>query len=266
MTSNHPAVVLSGVSFSYDDTVALSVAHVSIDLGERVFILGKSGSGKTTLSGIIKGRLHPQTGSVDILGQGSAWTNRPLQKRIAMVDQEFNLVSRMTLIETVLSGALGRTSSLSTLFGRYPKAEWQKAEGILKEVGLEELGNRRIDTLSGGQKQRAAIARALMQQADILLADEPISNLDPELAEDALDLLVECVQRRNIALLVNLHQPRLARKFATRVLGLVDGKIHFDGNPESLSPTDEEFIYTSATEETPTTTTSAHDQSATTMA
>ena len=182
------------------------------------------------------------------------------------MDQEFNLISRMSLIETVLSGALGRTSSWNSLFGMYPTREWEKAEGIIKEVGLEGLGNRRIDTLSGGQKQRAAIARALMQEADILLADEPISNLDPELAEDALDLLVECVQRRNIALLVNLHQPRLARRFATRVLGLVDGKIQFDGNPNSLSTSEEEFIYSNPVEPTEPTEKNIHGKSATTLA
>jgi len=266
MTSAYPAIELKDLSFSYDDTIALSIEHVSIELGERVFILGKSGSGKTTLSSIIKGRRTPQHGTVNILGEGSAWSNRSLQKRIAMVDQEFNLISRMSLIETVLSGALGRTSSWNTLFGFFPNREWAKAEEILDEVGLTGLGNRRIDTLSGGQKQRAAIARALMQEADVLLADEPISNLDPELAEDALDLLVECVQRRNIALLVNLHQPRLAKRFATRVLGLVDGKIQFDGNPDSLSASEEEFIYSNPAEPTPSTTKGIHGESATTMA
>jgi phosphonate transport system ATP-binding protein len=257
---------MNDVSFSYDATVALSIDYVSIDPGERVFILGKSGSGKTTFSSLIKGRQRTKSGTVNILGEGPAWSNRSLQKRIAMVDQEFNLISRMSLIETVLSGALGRTSSWSSLLGIYPAHEWKKAGEIIQEVGLDGLGYRRIDTLSGGQKQRAAIARALMQEADILLADEPISNLDPELAEDALKLLVECVQRRNIALLVNLHQPRLARKFATRVLGLVDGKIQFDGDPESLSTSEEEFIYSDPEEPAPATDKGIHGQSATTMA
>lgn len=232
---------------NFGDGCVLDVPHLTFVSGERVFILGRSGSGKTTLARLIKGRLIPSKGSVLVLGEDPASSHRSrrraIQRRIAMIDQEFYLVPRMSVIANILSGALGRVRALRSLVGWYPSAEWEKAEAILREVGLEGLGDRRVETLSGGQRQRAAIARALMQEADCILADEPISNLDPELAEDALELLVRCTERRDVTLIVNLHQPRLAKRFATRVIGLSDAKVVFDGPPEKLTSTGEEFIY-----------------------
>lgn len=243
--STKPIIELKDARVCYGDVCVLDIEDVTIMPGERVFVLGKSGSGKTTLARLLKGRLLPSSGSVrvfDVKLQSST-SEIERQRNVAMIDQEFNLVPRMSVVRNVLTGALGRTPTLPSLLGYYSKPEWEKAESIVREVDLDGLGNRRGNTLSGGQKQRTAIARALMQEAPVLLADEPISNLDPELAEDALELLVECVARRNDTLIVNLHQPRLARQFATRVLGLYEGRVVFDGSPESLSASHEEFIY-----------------------
>jgi len=129
--------------------------------------------------------------------------------------------------------------------GWYPEKEWEKAEAILWEVELDGLGNRRVETLSGGQRQRAAIGRALMQEAEIILADEPISNLDPGLGEEALRLLVKCLERRRVTLICNLHQPALARQFASRFIGLYEGKVVYDGSPEGLEEYGTEFVYRS---------------------
>ena len=118
-----------------------------------------------------------------------------------------------------------------------------RAEAILREVELIQLSDRKIDTLSGGQRQRTAIARALMQESEIILADEPVSNLDPELAEDALGLLNECVQRRGVTLVVNLHQPSLARRFADRIIGLSEGRIVYDGPPKDFTAAEAAFLY-----------------------
>lgn len=243
--SDKAIVELENVRVSYGDTCVLDIANMSVMPGERVFVLGKSGSGKTTLARVLKGRVTPSAGRINLFGHDYTAHSHDLerQQHVAMVDQEFNLVPRMSVVRNVLTGSLGRVDGFKSFFGIYPGVEWEKAESILDEVELGGLGNRRADTLSGGQKQRTAIARALMQEASIILADEPISNLDPELAEDALQLLVNCATRRNEALIVNLHQPRLARKFATRVIGLHEGRIVFDGNPEELSADDEEFIY-----------------------
>ena len=249
--STKPIIELKAAQVRYSDALVLDIDDVTIMPGERVFVLGKSGSGKTTLARLLKGRVLPTRGFVRVFDT-KLQPNVSIQDRqrhVAMIDQEFNLVPRMSVVRNVLTGALGRTNDFHSLFGWYPKTEWVKAEAILNEVDLGGLGNRRANTLSGGQKQRTAIARALMQEAPVLLADEPISNLDPELAEDALELLVDCVSRRNDTLIVNLHQPRLARQFATRVIGLSEGRVVFDGSPEQLSETDEEFIY--AGEESP---------------
>ncbi len=242
-----PVIRLENVHALYGRTLALDIAELTILPAERVFVLGHSGSGKTTLSRLIKGRLEPSTGQLRVLGAcpttSDARDNRAIQRHVAMIDQEFFLVPRSTVVGSVLHGCLGRVSPWKSALGIFPAEEWTKAESILAEVELAELGNRRVETLSGGQRQRAAIARALMQEAAIILADEPISNLDPELAEDALQLLVDCVTRRNVTLLVNLHQPELARRFASRFVGLADGKVVYDGPPAGFTDAHAELVY-----------------------
>jgi len=228
-------------------TLALDLQKLSIEAGERVFVLGHSGSGKTTLARLLKGRLRPTTGTVRVLGKDPASSQpkirREIQRRVAMVDQEFFLVPRATVVANVLSGALGRVPPIRSLFGAYPHEIWEKAESILGEVELSGLEERRVETLSGGQRQRTAIARALMQEAEIIIADEPVSNLDPELAEDALQLLVDCVARRDVTLIVNLHQPELARRFASRFVGLADGRLVYDGDPAGFTEEHAELVY-----------------------
>lgn len=242
-----PVIRLDGVHLLYGRTCALDVERLEISAGERVFVLGHSGSGKTTLSRLIKGRLKPSTGALSVLGADPATADRQarrrIQRRVAMIDQDFHLVPRLTVVGNVLQGCLGRVRPWKSLVGWYPAQEWERAESILEEVGLDGLAHRRVETLSGGQRQRAAIARALMQEADVILADEPVSALDPELAEDALELLVECVERRGVTLLVNLHQPELARRFASRLVGLAGGSVVYDGPPEGFTDDDAELVY-----------------------
>jgi len=234
-----PIIQLDDIHVIYDETCVLDLPRLTVGEGERVFLLGRSGSGKTTLMRVIKGRIRPDTGRCRVAGgsprAASRSERRRVQRRGAMIDQEFYLVPRMRVIDNVLTGALGRVGRIRSLFGWYSQAEWDEAERILSEVDLQGLGNRRVETLSGGQRQRAAIERALMQDADVILADEPISNLDPELAEDALELLVECVERRGVTLVVSLHQPSLAKRFATRLIGLADGEVIYDGPPAGLT-------------------------------
>lgn len=241
------AIRLDNVHALYGRTLALDVERLQIAPGERVFVLGHSGSGKTTLSRLIKGRLEPSTGKVSVLGHDAATAEpsrrRSMQRRVAMIDQEFFLVPRSTVVGNVLHGCLGRVSPWRSVLGFFPGEEWEKAEAILAEVDLARLADRRVETLSGGQRQRAAIARALMQEAEIILADEPVSALDPELAEDALQLLVDCVARRGVTLLVNLHQPELARRFASRLIGLADGRVVYDGPPEGFTAVHGELVY-----------------------
>ena len=242
-----PAIELSNVHVLFGHTCALDIKKLCIHTAERVFLLGRSGSGKTTFSRLIKGRLQPSTGRVRVFGRDPTKNlgngAQGLVRRVAMIDQEFHLVPRLCVIDNVLTGALGRVSVWRSLLGWYPAAELEKAASILREVDLERLADRRVETLSGGQRQRTAIARALMQEADIILADEPISNLDPELAEDALDLLIDCVRRRRVTLLANLHQPSLARNFASRIVGLSDGRVVYDGPPDAFGDRAAAFLY-----------------------
>ncbi len=240
------AIQVEGVHVVYGSTLAVDVERLAIGEAERVFVLGASGSGKTTLARLVKGRVRPTTGTVRVLGEdpaASGAAGRTIQRRVAMIDQEFFLVPRSSVVGTALHGALGRTSPWRSLLGWFPPQEWEKAEAILREVGLEGLGGRRVESLSGGQRQRAAIARALMQEAEIIVADEPVSNLDPELAEDALELLVECVARRAETLVVNIHQPELARRFATRIVGLAAGRVMYDGAPEGFTAEKAALLY-----------------------
>lgn len=238
---------LDDVHVLFGRILALDVEELAFGAGERVFVLGHSGSGKTTLSRLVKGRLRPSTGRVTVLGHDPAAADarerRRIQRRVAMIDQEFYLVPRLTVVDNVLHGCLGRVSPWKSLLGWYPAAEWERAAAILEEVGLAGFHHRRVETLSGGQRQRAAIARALMQEADVILADEPVSALDPELAEDALELLVECVARRGVTLVVNLHQPELARRFASRLVGLAHGRVVYDGAPDGFTAEDAELVY-----------------------
>ncbi len=240
-------IELRGVHVIYGGVCVLDIEDWGVDRRERVFLLGRSGSGKTTLMRVIKGRVKPTTGEARVLGHRAAANESPegraVQRRVAMIDQEFHLVPRMRVIDNVLTGALGHLPAWKTLFGSYPTIEWENAERILNEVGLDGLEHRRVETLSGGQRQRAAIARALMQEAEVILADEPVSALDPELAEDALDLLVECVERRGMTLVVSLHQPALAKRFATRLVGLAGGKIVYNGPPEGLTEDASDKVY-----------------------
>ena len=121
----------------------------------------------------------------------------------------------------------------------------EKADAILREVNLKGLADRRVETLSGGQRQLTSTARALMQEADVILADEPVSNLDPELAEESLGLLVACTRRRGVTLVVNLHQPSLALRFASRIIGLIEGKIFYDGSPDGFTSEQADLLYQS---------------------
>jgi phosphonate transport system ATP-binding protein len=240
-------ITLTDIHVLYGKECALDVEDMHVGGGERVFVLGHSGSGKTTLSRLIKGRQKPSTGRVRVFGHDPAdpdrHVRRAVQRRIAMIDQEFFLVPRLSVVDNVLTGALGRVSRWRSLAGWYPREEWTKAQEILEEVDLSGLGRRRVETLSGGQRQRAAIARALMQEADVILADEPTSSLDPELAEDVLQLLVDCAARRGVTLMVNLHQPWLARRFASRFVGLVNGKVAYDGPPAGFTAETAELVY-----------------------
>ncbi|MCQ3812509.1 MAG: phosphonate ABC transporter ATP-binding protein [Acidimicrobiia bacterium] len=224
-------------TFDNGSVTALDGVSFSVPKGQLLVIIGLSGSGKSTLLRHLN-RLHiPTEGSVEVLGLDVPALTRAelriLRRNIGFVFQQFNIVGRVTCIENVLSGALGRIRGPRIGAMMYPK--WLRVEAFeqLDRVGLADRAWQRTDTLSGGQQQRVAIARSLMQKPKIVLADEPVASLDPEISGQVMDLLVQCCIEDEITVLCSLHQVDLALGWAHRLIGLRDGKVVLD------SPVDE---------------------------
>jgi phosphonate transport system ATP-binding protein len=238
------APVLSGVSFK-------------VEQGEFVGIIGLSGSGKSTLlrcinrlvdaaSGeiLVPGQLvnGASNGAIDVL-KLNATDLRHARRKIGMIFQQFNIVKRLTVIENVLSGGLGYQPMVQSTLRMFSRDEQRRALVNLKRVGLLEHAYKRADELSGGEQQRVAIARTLMQQPAIILADEPVSSLDPKLSRVVLDILKRVCREDGITALVSLHTLELTRDYADRVIGLKDGQISYDGPVEGLNDAIVDSIY-----------------------
>ena len=211
---------------------ALDGVSFAVPEGQLLVIIGLSGSGKSTLLRHLNGLHLPSEGSVTVLEQNVPNLNRTdlrnLRKEVGFVFQQFNIVGRLTCIENVLTGTLGRLKGPRIGASMYPKKLRKEAIEQLERVGLAERAWQRTDTLSGGQQQRVAIARTLMQKPKIVLADEPVASLDPEISGQVMDLLVQCCIEDNITVLCSLHQVDLALGWADRLIGLRYGKIVLD--------------------------------------
>lgn len=232
-------LALHDVAVSYGrERRVLEIDRLAVARGERVALIGPSGSGKTTLLRLANGYVRPERGAVDLFGErleshGSG-RQRSLRRRVGFVFQGFNLVERATVFENVLSGRLGKMGTLASLVGRFGSHHRRATMEAIEEVGLREQTWQRADTLSGGQQQRVGVARVVAQEAELILADEPVSNLDPRLAEDVLELLQEVAEHHRATLVCSLHQPDLARRFAERIVGLRAGRVVWDGAAEAL--------------------------------
>lgn len=237
--NDNPVITLRDVAVQYviDQPLVLDVEQLTITRGERVALIGPSGAGKTTLLRLLNGYVQPSIGQVNILGNqmnlGSTqqyrdyWI-RSMRRRVGFVFQDFNLVERSTVFQNVLWGRLGRVNPLWSLLGWFSAADKMAAMEAIAEVDLLPQTSQRVDTLSGGQQQRVGVARVLAQEAEIILADEPVSNLDPGLADDVLGLLSNVSQHHNATLIMSLHQPLLAQSYADRIIGLRNGRIVYD--------------------------------------
>jgi phosphonate transport system ATP-binding protein len=255
MTANHrqahstvEAVVLSGIRAHYNtaDQPILDIDRLVISQGERVALVGPSGAGKTSLLRLINGYLRPTTGSLYVKGIEINARNarrRDIRRRVGFVFQGFNLVERATVIENVLWGRLGYTNTLASLLGRFSQQDKQTAMQAIAAVDLLNQMTQRCDTLSGGQQQRVAIARVVAQEPEIILADEPVSSLDPALADEVLTLLVEVSSKRSTTLVMSLHQPALARRYARRIIGLRGGRVVWDTAATELPETAVQSLY-----------------------
>ncbi|WP_282937168.1 phosphonate ABC transporter ATP-binding protein [Paenibacillus sp. RC67] len=224
-------------------TVGLKNINLKIQPGDFVVIVGLSGAGKSTLLRSMN-RLHEITDG-QILIDGKSITAargaelRRMRRDIGMIFQSFNLVKRVSVLRNVLSGRVGYHSTLRTILGMFPKEDIELSLKALERVNIREKAYARADELSGGQQQRVSIARALAQEAKIILADEPVASLDPLTTRQVMDDLRRINQELGITTIVNLHFIDLAREYATRIIGLRAGEVVFDGPVEEA--TDEKF-------------------------
>ena len=226
---------------------ALTDVTLSVPKGQLVGLIGPSGAGKSTLIRCINRLVEPTSGSVTLSGKPVTGLGtrelRAMRRRIGMIFQEYALVERLTVMENVLSGRLGYVSFWTSLTRRYGPDDVRNAYRLLDRVGLMHQADKRADALSGGQRQRVGIARALAQQPELLLVDEPTASLDPKTSRQIMRLLAEICAESGLPAIVNIHDVPLAQQFMQRIVGLRAGEVVFDGTPEELTQSDLTEIY-----------------------
>lgn len=245
-------IEIKGLTKRYGSFEALHGIDLKVSEGEFVVVLGPSGAGKSTLLRCINRLAEPSEGEILICGEltrSDPKALRDLRRRVAMIFQHYNVVPRLSVLKNVLTGRLGSVPNIASWFHLFPTKDIAIAEECLKRVELSVKANLRTDTLSGGQKQRVGIARALAQQPQIILADEPVASLDPNTSRKVLNYLKQASSDLGITVICNLHQVDYAREFAERIVGVSAGRIVFDGKPHEL--TDEVLlrIYPNAVDE-----------------
>ncbi len=228
-------------------TQALKDVSFQVEDGEFLAVIGLSGSGKSTLLRCINRLIEPTSGK--IIWNGTDVTALPVsqmrqvRRQIGMVFQQFNLVKRSSVLTNVLSGRLGYVSPYTSLFNYFSPADHKRAMENLAQLGLADKAHVRADSLSGGQQQRVGIARALMQEPKLVLADEPVASLDPVLAHSILPYLELMNKERGITVLCSLHFLDLVHRYATRAIALKDGQLVFQGFPKQIDDAEFKEIY-----------------------
>jgi phosphonate transport system ATP-binding protein len=219
--------------------VALRGIDLEVPEGQVMALIGPSGAGKSTLIRCINRLVEPTSGQIWLNDRNLVQLNtsqlRRARRKIGMIFQEYALVERLTVMENVLSGQLGYVNFWQSWFRRFPQPTIEEAFRLLERVGLGTFPDKRADALSGGQRQRVGIARALLQNPDLLLVDEPTASLDPKTSRQIMRLICELAQERNLSVIVNIHDVQLAQMFAQRIVGLRNGEIVYDGLPDSLT-------------------------------
>jgi phosphonate transport system ATP-binding protein len=238
---SQPALQLTDVVKTYGRRRALDGVFLRVEPGEMVALIGPSGSGKSTLLRSVTGLVSVDAGAgrieafgepVQVDGRLSSGV-RDIRARIGFVFQQFNLVGRLSLFSNVMIGAMGRLGHWRGLLGRWPEADKARAMAALERVGVADHAGQRAGTLSGGQQQRGAIARCLVQGAELVLADEPVASLDPVSARRVMELLKD-LNRDGMTVVVTLHQVDYALRYCPRVVALKAGKVVYDGPREGL--------------------------------
>lgn len=239
---------ISGLTKRYaTGDLALTDVSLTVPDGQVMALIGPSGAGKSTLIRCVNRLVEPTAGRVvlngdDITALGQAALRRA-RRRMGMIFQEYALVERLSVMENVLSGRLGYVGFWSSWFRRFPQKDITEAFRLLERVGLDHMVDKRADALSGGQRQRVGIVRALMQNPELLLVDEPTASLDPKTSRQIMRLIVELCGERGLAAIINIHDVALAQSFAQRVVGLQGGRIVYDGPADGLTPSVLTTIY-----------------------
>jgi phosphonate transport system ATP-binding protein len=250
-----PYLVIDGLTKVYErgQVHALRGLSFSIEKGEFLVVIGLSGSGKSTLLRCINRLIEPTEGKIWLDGTDvtrlSAKRMRRVRRRIGMIFQQFNLVDRATTVRNVLTGRLGYIPGWRSLLGLFSSQDKQTALANLERVGLRDKAYARVDELSGGQRQRVGIARALMQKPEILLADEPVSALDPATSHSIMQYLEQMNRQDGVTVIASLHFLSLARRYGTRIIALKDGQLVFDGPPKTIDNAKFKEIYGEDAEE-----------------
>ncbi|MBC8269940.1 MAG: phosphonate ABC transporter ATP-binding protein [Rhodospirillaceae bacterium] len=231
---------LEGLTKQYKTgDLALKNVDLEVPKGQVLALIGPSGAGKSTLIRCINRLVEPTSGKVYLvdeeltsLGVGAL---RRARRKMGMIFQEYALVERLSVMENVLSGRLGYVGFWSSYFRKFPKDTIDEAFRLLDRVGLSDMVDKRADELSGGQRQRVGIARALIQDPEILLVDEPTASLDPKTSRQIMRLICELCEERQLAAIINIHDVALAQLFVQRIIGLQLGAVVYDGPPTGLT-------------------------------
>ncbi|MDZ4669524.1 MAG: phosphonate ABC transporter ATP-binding protein [Phototrophicales bacterium] len=241
-------LIIENLTKVYDNGfVAIDNLSLEIPDGQFVAIIGLSGSGKSTLLRCINRLIDPTKGRIiwNGLDITAATTDelRQIRRRIGMIFQQFNLVKRSSVLTNVMAGRLGYINPVYSLFNYFPPQEKARALAALKRVGIPEKANNRASALSGGQQQRVGIARTLMQEPEMMLADEPVASLDPATSHSVMKYLELLNQEDKMTILCSLHFLSLARAYSHRVIALKDGKLEYDGPPQNIDNDRFKMIY-----------------------
>ena len=230
---------LVDISRDFGATRAVSGVTLTIPRGQLVGVIGRSGAGKSTLLRIINRLIEPSEGTIryDGLDVGGLRRGSLLEwrRRAAMIFQQFNLVGRLDVLTNVLMGRVGHVSTWRSLARLWPERDQLLALSLLEQFDMAEFAAQRADTLSGGQQQRVAICRALVQEPELVLADEPIASLDPRNTQIVMDALVRMNRELGMTVICNLHSLDLARTHCDRLIGMAQGRLVFDGQPHALT-------------------------------
>ncbi len=231
---------LAGLSKRYKTgDLALKSVDLEVPDGQVMALIGPSGAGKSTLIRCINRLVEPTSGSVFLNDLNvttlSLGKLRKARRRMGMIFQEYALVERLTVMENVLSGRLGYVGFWRSYFRKFPQSDIDEVFRLLERVGLDHMVDKRADELSGGQRQRVGICRALVQNPEVLLVDEPTASLDPKTSRQIMRLIVELCDERKLSAIINIHDVLLAQMFSRRIVGLDNGSIVYDGSPDGLT-------------------------------